>query len=133
VIEDTAYMTNLVTGNWEQAPDDFNYNPALLFNPDDGLGPIMRDIRNAELHSTESINGQSAHRITGFVSDDQIEDITAGSIEGDDIDVTIWIDEDNHDVLRLLLSAAGVDDAAETTWDLHFSDHNQDVTIDAPI
>jgi hypothetical protein len=133
VIEDTAYMTNLVTGDWEQAPDDFNYNPALLFNQDDGLGPIMRDIRNTELHETESVDGRTAHRITGLVSDDQIEDITAGSIDGDDIDVTIWIDEDNHNVLRLLLSAEGVDDGAETTWDLHFTEHNQDVTIDAPI
>ena len=133
VIEDTAYMTNLVTGNWEQAPDDFNYNPALLFNPDDGLGPIMRDIRNTELHETESVDGRTAHRITGLVSDDQIEDITAGSIDGDDIDVTIWIAEDNHDALRLLLSADGEGDAGPTNWDLHFTDHNQDVTIDAPI
>jgi lipoprotein LprG len=133
VIEDSAYMTNLVTGNWERAPDDFTYNPALLFNPDDGLGPIMRDIRDTELHAAESVDGRTAHRITGLVSDDQIEDITAGSIDGDDIDVTIWIAEDNNDVLRLLLSADGEGDAGETTWDLYFSDHNQDVTIDAPI
>ena len=133
VIGDDAYMTNLVSGDWEAAPDDFDYNPALLFNPDDGLGPIMQDIREAELDGTEEINGRSAHRITGLVTDDQIDDITAGSIEGDDIDVTMWIAEDNNEVLRLFLSAPNAEDAGETTWDLHFTDHNQDVTIEAPI
>lgn len=133
VIGEDAYMTNLVTGNWEEAPGDFNYNPALLFNPDDGLGPIMQDIRNAELDGTEEINGRQAHRVTGLVTDDQIEDITAGSIVGDDIDVTIWVAEDNHEVLRLYLSAPGSGDGEETTWDLHFTDHNQDVTIEPPI
>lgn len=133
VIGDDTYMTNLVTGNWEEAPSDFNYNPALLFNPDDGLGPILQDIREAELDGNETINGRDAHRVTGLVTDDQIEDITAGSIEGDDIDVTIWVDEENHDVLRLFLSAPGSDGSGETTWDLHFTDHNQDVTIEAPI
>lgn len=133
VIGEDAYMTNLVTGNWEAAPDDFNYNPALLFNPDDGLGPIMQDIREPALDGTEEIQGRSAHRVTGLVTEDQIEDITAGSIEGENIDVTLWIAEDNHDVLRLLISAEGEGESGETTWDLNFSDHNQDVTIDAPI
>lgn len=133
VIGDNAYMTNLVSGDWEQAPEDFNYNPALLFNPDDGLGPIMQDIRNAELDGSESINGRDAHRITGLVTDEQIDDITAGSIEGEDIDVTIWIAEDNHEVVRLFLSAPGEAEEEETTWDLHFTDHNQEVTIEAPI
>lgn len=133
VIDDDAYMTNLITGNWERAPEDFNYNPARLFNPDDGLGPIMEDIENPELVGSESVDGRQAHQITGTVTGDQIKDITAGSIEGEEIDVTLWIAEDNSDVIRLFLSAPGADDANDTTWNLTFSNHNQDVTIEAPI
>ena len=133
VVGEDAYMTNLVSGDWERAPDDFNYNPALLFNPDDGLGPIMQDIREPALDGTEEVNGRSAHRVTGLVTGDQIRDITAGSIEGESIDVTLWIAEDNYDVLRLLISAPGSEEAGETTWDLHFTEHNQDVTIEPPI
>jgi hypothetical protein len=133
VVGDDAYMTNLVTGAWEHAPDDFNYNPALLFNPDDGLGPIMQDIRNAELEDSESIEGRQAHRVTGYVSEQQIRDITAGSIVGEDIEVTIWVAEDNHEVLRLFLRSPSEDAGEPTTWDLVFTDHNQDVTIEEPI
>ena len=133
VIEDDAYMTNLISGDWEQAPEDFSYNPALLFDDEDGLGPIMEDIEDPELVGTESVDGRTAHNVTGTLTGDQIEDITAGSIEGGAIDVSIWIAEDNYDVLRLHLTSPGSEDVDETTWDLTFSDHNQDVTIEAPI
>lgn len=133
VIGQDAYMTNLVSGDWERAPDDFSYNPALLFNPDDGLGPIMQGIREPVLDGSESVDGRQAHRVTGLVTGEQIHDITAGSIEGENIDVTLWIAEDNHDVVRLLIVAPPTETAEETTWDLNFTEHNQDVTIEAPI
>lgn len=132
-IGNDSWWTNLVTGRWEASPDDFNYNPARLFDQDRGLAPIMQDIRDPELHDAENIDGRSAHRVTGIVSEDQISDITAGSIKGDDIDVTIWIAEDNHEVVRLFLSATEEGADEPTTWELHFSDHNDDVTIEPPI
>ncbi|HEX2280387.1 MAG TPA: LppX_LprAFG lipoprotein, partial [Thermomicrobiales bacterium] len=133
VIEDDAYMTNLISGDWEEAPDDFSYNPALLFDDEDGLGPIMQDIENPQLSGSESVDGRDAHRVTGIVTEDQIRDITAGSITGEQIDVTLWIAADNADVVRLLLTSPGEGDAADTTWNLNFTDHNQDVTIEPPI
>lgn len=133
VIGEDAYLTNFISGNWERAPDDFSYNPALLFNDTDGLGPIMEDIQNPELDGTESVDGRSAHRVTGIVTEEQIDDITAGSISGENIDVTLWIAEDNFEVLRLVISAPPIEDTGETTWDLTFTDHNADVEIEAPI
>lgn len=133
VIEDDAWWTNLITGNWEPTPEDFDYNPARLFNPDDGLGPIMQDIADPELHAVETIEGRSAHRVTGTVTGAQIRDITAGSIRGENIDVTIWIAENNFEVVRLYLSSPDGGNGEPTTWQLTFDDHNQDVTIDAPI
>lgn len=133
VIGQDAYMTNFISGNWEHAPEDFSYNPALLFSETDGLGPIMEDIQNPALDGSESIDGREAHRVKGVVIQDQIDEITAGSIQGDDIDVTLWIADDNFEVVRLVLSAPGADSTGETTWDLTFSDHNKEVTIEAPI
>lgn len=132
-IGNDAYMTNLISGDWERAPEDFTYNPGRLFNPDDGLGTIMENIQNPNLDGSESVDGRDAHRVTGTVTGDQIHDITSGSIEGDQIAVTLWIAEDNYDVLRLLISAPGAEDAGETTWNLQFSNHDEDVTIEAPI
>jgi hypothetical protein len=133
VIGEDAYLTNFISGNWERAPDDFEYNPALLFSDTDGLGPIMEDIQDPELDGTESVDGRNAHRVTGVVTEEQINDITAGSIEGENIDVTLWIAEDNFEVLRLVISAPPIEDTGETTWDLTFTDHNADVEIEAPI
>lgn len=133
VIGDDAYMTNFISGNWERAPDDFSYNPALLFSDSDGLGPIMENIQDPVLAGPEAVDGREAHRVTGTVTGDQIDDITAGSIVGETIDVIVWIAEDNHEVLRLDISAPPTEDTGETRWDLTFTDHNADVDIEAPI
>lgn len=132
-IGEDSWWTNLITGNWESSPDDFDYNPARLFDEETGLAPIMQDIREPELHDPEDVEGRSAHRITGVVSEDQIAEITAGSIKGDNIDVSIWIAEDNFEVVRLHLSATEEGADEPTTWELHFHDHNDDVTIESPI
>lgn len=133
VIGEDAYLTNFISGDWERAPEDFSYNPALLFNDEDGLGPIMEDIQDPELHDSEDVDGSDAHRVTGVVTQEQIDDITAGSISGETIDVTLWIAEDNSEVLRLVISAPPIEETGETTWDLTFTDHNDDVTIEPPI
>ncbi len=133
VVGEDAYMTNLISGNWERAPEDFNYNPALLFSDTDGLGPIMQDVQNPTLDGTESIDGRDAHRVTGVVTEEQIADITAGSIAGENIDVTLWIAEDNSEILRLLISAPPIENTGATSWELTFTNHNDDVDIEAPI
>ena len=69
-----VYMTNLITGNWETAPPDFSYDPSVLFDPEEGIGPVLRGLQNPELaEDTESVNGRDAHKVTGTVDAAAVE------------------------------------------------------------
>jgi len=131
-VDGEIFITNILSGNWERAPEDFSYDPSVLFSDSDGIGPIMTDLQDPVVNGSESVDGQSAHRVTGTVSADRVEDITAGTIEGDDIDVTLWISEEDSRLLRVVLTEPeGVRDSP-ATWTLNLTDHNDDVEIDVP-
>lgn len=127
-IGDDAYMTDFLTGSWGPAPDDFSYNPALLLSQTEGLGPVLRSLQDPEVVGREDVDGVDTVHLRGSVSDDQIEDLTAGAITGDPIGVDIWFDAETLDVVRLAL--AEPEDG--TVWIIRLSGHDEPVTIEAP-
>lgn len=129
VIGDDAYTTNFLNGDWERAPGGFDFNPALLFDESAGIANVLDEMREPELAGTEQIDGREAQHITGLVSEDVIDDLVAGSLNGDDIRIDIWADSENSDLLRIELAEPGDD---PVVWEIEFSNHNQDLTIQAP-
>lgn len=127
-IGEEAYMTDFLTGNWGPAPDDFSYNPALLLSETDGLGPVLQELQEPQVIGLEQVDGVDAVHMSGTVTQDMIDDLTAGAILGDVIGVDIWFDAEKLDVVQLNL--AEPDDG--TTWIIRLSNHNEPVTIEAP-
>jgi lipoprotein LprG len=126
------FITNLLSGNWEHAPDDFTYDPSVLFSDTDGIGPIMTDLKEPELDGTDDINGQSAYKVTGTVTADRVEAITAGTIDGDEIDVTIWTGVEDAKLLRVVLTEPEGVRESPATWTLDMTEHNKEIEIEAP-
>jgi lipoprotein LprG len=131
-VDGEIFITNLLSGNWEKAPEDFSYDPSMLFSDTDGIGPIMTDLENPALDGTEDVNGQSARRVTGTVAADRVAEITAGTIAGDDIDVTLWIGVEDAKLLRVELTEPEGVRESPATWTLNLTDHGEDVEIEAP-
>jgi lipoprotein LprG len=132
-VDGEIFITNLLSGNWEEAPEDFSYDPSMLFSDTDGIGPIMTDLENPELDGTEDVNGQSAHRVTGTVAANRVAEITAGTIAGEDIDVTLWIGVEDAKLLRVVLTEPEGVRESPATWTLNLTDHGKDVEIEAPV
>jgi lipoprotein LprG len=132
-VDGEIFITNLLSGNWERAPEDFSYDPSVLFSDTDGIGPIMTDLQNAELDGTEDVNGRSAHKVTGTVAADRVEEITAGTIGGEEIDVTLWIGVEDAKLLRVVLTEPEGVRESPATWTLNLTDHGENVEIDAPV
>lgn len=127
-----AWMTNFITGAWEKAPSDFTYNPAVLFDKDNGIGPILANLQNAELDGTEKVNDRDAYKVNGSVDEATVALVTAGSIQGQQIDVQLWVDKETSDLLRVKLEEPeGVRDNP-VTWTLDLTKQGEDVTIEAP-
>jgi hypothetical protein len=126
------YMTNFVSGRWELAPDDFSYDPTILFSETDGIGPVIAAIENPTHEGAERIGSDDTRKVSGTVDADTVSDITAGAIQGDNIAVTLWIGVESNLIHRVTLTEPeGVSDEP-ATWTLDLSDHNAPVTIEPP-
>lgn len=131
-IGEEAFMTDFLTGSWGPAPGDFSYNPALLLSQTEGLGPVLQSLQNPQIEGTEEVDGDQAYHLTGTVAGDQIDQLTAGAIAGDEIGVDIWFKTETYEVLRLDLAEPGEESDDPTTWIIRLSDHDEPVTIERP-
>src|SRR5690606_13295078 len=50
------YMTNFLTGRWERAPEDLDYNPAVVFDSERGIPGVLRETRDVTLVGEESLD-----------------------------------------------------------------------------
>jgi hypothetical protein len=73
-----------------------------------------------------------AHKVTGTVAADRVEEITAGTIGGEEIDVTLWIGVEDAKLLRVVLTEPEGVRESPATWTLNLTDHGENVEIDAP-
>lgn len=126
------YITNFITGKWEQAPADLGYDPAVLFDTNQGVGHVLTAIQNASIVGAESIDGSEAYHITGSVTKAVVSPIVGGALHGDSATVDVWVSKSSHDVLKFVVHDPGTSSQQPSTWTLTTSQWNQPVTITRP-
>ncbi len=132
-IGDESWTTDLITGNWGDAPPEFGYNPSVLYDNQDGLGPVMGKLENPTIDGSEKVDGREAHVITGTVAPAVISRLTADTMGGEQVSVKLWIDQETSDILRVVLEEDDSGDKDEpATWTLNLSNFNNEVTIEPP-
>lgn len=132
-IGEESWTTDLLTGEWAPSPEEFGYNPTVLFDNQDGLGPVAGRLVDPEIVGQEEIGNRDVWKIVGTVGEDVVEPITSGTLKGDEITVTLWLDAETGDMLRI--EVAEPEDAPKenpATWTLTLTGHNSDVTIERP-
>lgn len=133
-IGQNAWTTDLLTGNWGVAPVEFGYNPTVLYDNQNGLGPVMGRIENPQALGTEDVRGRTAHRIGGTASAETIALVTSGTMTGSAIAMELWIDAETSDLLRVRLAEPEDSGKAEpAVWTMDLTDHGQQVAIEPPI
>jgi lipoprotein LprG len=129
-----AWTTNLLTGKWEDAPEEFGYNPAVLYDNQNGLGPVMGKIDNPTLVATETVNDRDAYHVTSSASKQVMDPLTAQTMSGEQIGIELWIDGETWDLLRVVLKEpASPDNDAPATWTMNLTNHDQQVSIEPPV
>lgn len=129
-----SWTTDLISGEWGPAPEEFGYDPARLFDTQDGLGPIMGKIDSPELIGTEDVDGKSAWHVRGVATQEVIGPVTANKMHGDTVAVDLWIDTSTSDLLKVQLAEPAAPDVEDpATWVMTLLDHDKPVTIEPPI
>jgi hypothetical protein len=133
-VGDEAWMTNLLTGEWEDAPLEFTYRPGIIFSPRDGLGPMMERVQDVERLEDEDISGRSASHVRATVAQSIARPLTYNTIKGSPITVDFWIDRETQALLRARISEPPVAHRSHSAvWTLDFSHHGEAVSIEPPV
>ena len=132
-IGDQSWTTDLITGNWGDAPPEFGYNPSVLYDNQEGLGPVMGKLEDATIDGSEKVDGRETHVITGTVAPATISLLTADTMGGESVAVKLWIDQETNDILRVVLEEDESGDKDEpATWTLNLSNFDNEVSIEPP-
>ena len=134
-IGNQTWSTNPVTGSWGEAPPEFSYSPGILFDTEEGIGPVMGKVRDPQLLEDEEIDDREAHHVAGIVDQEVIDPITGHTMDGFPVAVDLWIDRETDELLQVRLAEAKTDedDDDAATWTLVLSDHGEQVTIEPPV
>jgi lipoprotein LprG len=129
-IDGEMYLRNVVTGQWERAPVDLQYDPAIVFDEGAGVTSVLEQVENRAVDATETVNGVETVKVTGSVATEAVRRMTGDVFESDVLDVTLWIDPDQHDIHRIQLDDPENPEAP--SWALLLTGHDEPVEITAP-
>lgn len=134
-IADMAYLTNILTGRWQAAPAGLSYDPRVVFDSQNGVSAIMGQVNTWTVVDTTKINGTDTQHLRGFVPTTAANALVSNSLRGDYVDVDVYIEGKNGDVVKLILAeqpAAITDGTPASKWTLDLSKQNESLKIDAP-
>ena len=125
---DDSYMTNPLTGAWEQVAREVS--PLGFFDPQRGIGSMMTEVKSPVLVS----KSDEEFEIEGALPVEALEPLLGGSLmEGNTVDVRLTIDSDNLFLERAILdgrlTATEPDGVVRT---ITLSEFNEQVTIEPP-
>ncbi|MBT8217424.1 MAG: LppX_LprAFG lipoprotein [Acidimicrobiia bacterium] len=124
----TSWVTNPLTGDWEEYTGSRAFNPAIMFDPELGWRPLLTtDIRDTRLIEPAA---EGVYTVAGTAAASRVEVLTAGLVEGQPVDVEIDVDRESGVVTRMDFVTS--DEAGLTTWMLRLSEFGSDVTIEPP-
>ena len=127
-IGETSWVTNPLTGNWDEYTGSRAFNPAIIFDPELGWRPLLtEDLSEARL--VEPVEGNT-YVVIGTAAGSRVEVLTAGLVESQPVDVRFEIERDTGLVTRMEFTTAG--EAGETRWLLELSEFGEPVSVTPP-
>ena len=130
-IDDTAYMTDLLSGRWNQiSPDSLPFN--LL-----GLGQTLADIVDAvqspQVLGQERLRDVETLHIKGQIASEDLSELVPGAGQGFPVGLELWLDRSQGLLQQVLIIGRVVPtDDENTVRELTLKDINQPVVIDPP-
>lgn len=138
-IGETQWQTNVLTQAWEELPPDWGFNPTVLFDSEMGLQTIIaQDLQDVQLVGTENLSesgGPDAdlYKITATVAGDRLQTMSNGLIGNQPAAVTMWIQPDTFELVRIVLDEPVPDAEESSHWQVDFANYDEVVEIEPPI
>ena len=130
-IEGQTWLTEPISGAWIDAPSGFNIDLAVLFDDEDGWGPLISDgLSDVQWLGTEERGSETRYRIRGTADADRVTTILAGLIPRQEVEIDMWLDTATGHIREAELST--VYEGQTSDWYLEFTDYGVPVDIEPP-
>jgi lipoprotein LprG len=137
-VADVQWQTNPLTGQWEELPPNWGFNPAVLFDAEIGLPTILSaDVSDLALTGKEKLEDgpdMELYALTGVVAGDRLFQMSGGLIGPAAADAQLWVVPETFELVRVILTepAAG-EDGSPSIWQVDFANYDQEIEIEPPI
>ena len=130
-IENTAYMTNIFGGGWNQiSPDSLPFN---LLGLGQTLAGIVDAMQSPRVLGEERLNGIDTLYINGTIDSQDLAQLVPGAGEGFPVSLELWLDQSQGLLQKVLIVGRVVPtDDTDTVRELTLKDINQPVNIEVP-
>ena len=125
-VAERTWLTNPLTGRWEELTPGTGFNPAALFDPQAGWVALLADLTGVSFVATED----DGHHLTATVPPARVETLTAGVAAAQSVPIDLWLDQSSGRIRRLELSTTG--DAGVSDWSITLSGYGEPVEIEPP-
>jgi lipoprotein LprG len=135
-IGEIQWETNFLTGEWQELPPEWGFNPAALFDPEVGIQPILEeDLSELEwvgMEELEEAPGESLYALEGEIDGQRLNQLSLGMMGPETMTVKLWIAPDTFELFRLQITEAPTAVDEPTVWKVDFWDYNHIVEIVPP-
>lgn len=120
--------------NWKQLGDGQGFNATVLFDPQKGLGAVAQRIQNLKLAGSDTIDGVDCWHLQGIVTKTDIGPLTANTLGKNDVNFDLWTGKQDMLTRQVTFKeiTSTANDPNASFWEMHFSQFNEQLTIDAP-
>ena len=130
-IDGTTWLTNPITGEWEDAPAGYDFDPATLFDPDLGWRPLLSSgLSEVEWVGEETGSDGPRYHIRAEADQDRVAVILAGLIRKQPVTLDMWIEPGSGYVREAELST--VHEGQTSDWYIEFTEFGEPVEIAPP-
>ena len=113
VIEDQAYMTNFLTGQWEEVSLDIL--PLNFADLGRTLAEIIQAVGQPALVGADRFNGHDVYVIRGKVRSTDLTTLVPNAVPGFDVELELWVEQSEALLLQVVISGQLFDTDAVTT------------------
>ncbi|MDX2343506.1 MAG: LppX_LprAFG lipoprotein [Acidimicrobiia bacterium] len=130
-IDGKTWLTNPITGKWDEAPSGYDFDPATLFDPELGWRPLLAEgLTDIVWIGEETRNSEARYHIRAVADEDRVLLILAGLIRKQAVDLDMWIDPETGYVREAELST--VYEGQTSDWYIEFSEFDVPIEIAPP-
>ncbi len=101
-IEDTAYMTDIISGNWRQIGVDVL--PFRFVDLGKTLADIIEAVREPELTGSANLRGIDTHRVKGSILSQDLAALVPGSGDNFDVELELWLEQESNLLRQVKIS-----------------------------